>query len=112
MSTKKLNCWEFMKCQREPGGASAAEKGVCVAAMDSSYGGINDGKNAGRICWAVAGTCCGGEIQGTFAEKRDSCTSCSFYRLVQEEEDGALGIEASLWMQDTTSRSTSSTLTL
>jgi CRP-like cAMP-binding protein len=76
-----------MKCQREPGGAKAAEKGVCVAAMDSSYGGINDGKNAGRICWAVAGTCCGGEIQGTFAEKRDSCTNCSFYRLVQEEED-------------------------
>jgi len=87
MSTKKRNCWEFMKCQREPGGARAAEKGVCVAAMDSSYEGINDGKNAGRICWAVAGTCCGGEIQGTFAEKRDSCTSCSFYRLVQEEED-------------------------
>jgi CRP-like cAMP-binding protein len=76
-----------MKCQREPGGAKAAEKGVCVAAMDSSYGGINDGKNAGRICWAVAGTCCGGEVQGTFAEKRDSCTNCSFYRLVQEEED-------------------------
>ena len=87
MSTKKRNCWEFMKCQREPGGARVAEKGVCVAAMDSSYEGINDGKNAGRICWAVAGTCCGGEIQGTFAEKRDSCTNCSFYRLVQEEED-------------------------
>ena len=86
MSTKKLNCWEFMKCQREPGGARAVENGVCAAAMDSSYEGINYGKNAGRICWAVAGTCCGGEIQGTFAEKRDSCTSCPFYRLVQEEE--------------------------
>ena len=86
MSTKKLNCWEFMKCKREPGGARADENGTCVAATDSSYDGINYGKNAGRICWAVAGTCCGGDIQGTFAEKRDSCTSCPFYKLIQEEE--------------------------
>jgi serine/threonine protein kinase len=86
MSTKRLNCWEFMGCKRGPGGAEADANGTCVAAMDSSYDGINTGKNAGRICWAVAGTCCGGEIQGTFAEKRDSCTSCPFYRLVQEEE--------------------------
>jgi CRP-like cAMP-binding protein len=75
-----------MGCKREPGGAGAAEKGTCIAATDLSYDGINSGENAGRICWAVAGTCCGGEIQGTFAEKRDSCTSCPFYRLVQEEE--------------------------
>ncbi|MGD9372614.1 MAG: protein kinase, partial [Desulfobacterales bacterium] len=80
------NCWEFMKCKREPGGARAGENGTCVAATDSSYDGINYGKNAGRICWAVAGTCCGGDIQGTFAEKRDSCTSCPFYKLIQEEE--------------------------
>ncbi len=87
MAGKKINCWEFMKCGREPGGARASELGTCVAATDSSYGGINAGKNAGRICWAVAGTCCDGKIQGTFAEKRDSCTECPFYRLVQEEED-------------------------
>jgi hypothetical protein len=86
MSTKKLNCWEFMRCKRQPGGAKTAKNGTCIAAMDSSYDGINSGENAGRVCWAVAGTCCGGEIQGTFAEKRDSCTSCPFYKLVQEEE--------------------------
>jgi serine/threonine protein kinase len=34
----------------------------------------------------VAGTCCEGEVQGTFADKRDSCTSCEFYQMVQEEE--------------------------
>jgi CRP-like cAMP-binding protein len=86
MSTKKLNCWEFMGCKRGPGGAQTDGSGTCIAAADSSYDGINSGENAGRICWAVAGTCCGGEIQGTFAEKRDSCTGCPFYRLVQEEE--------------------------
>jgi CRP-like cAMP-binding protein len=87
MSTKKLNCWEFMGCKRQPGGTEAAKKGTCIAATDSSYDGINSGENAGRVCWAVAGTCCGGEIQGTFAEKRASCTSCPFYKFVQEEED-------------------------
>jgi hypothetical protein len=75
-----------MGCKRQPGGAKAANNGTCIAAIDSSYNGINSGENAGRICWAVAGTCCGGEVQGTFAEKRDSCTSCPFYRFVQEEE--------------------------
>ncbi|MGD8654719.1 MAG: hypothetical protein PVG28_01325, partial [Desulfobacterales bacterium] len=60
MAAKKINCWEFMKCGREPGGAKAAEYGTCIAATDSSYAGINTGKNAGRICWAVAGTCCDG----------------------------------------------------
>ena len=63
-----------------------AELGECPAALDASFDGINSGKNAGRICWAVAGTCCGGEVQGTYAEKRDSCIGCNFYQMVQEEE--------------------------
>jgi serine/threonine protein kinase len=86
MSQKKLNCWEYMQCQRQPDGRLVSELGGCPAATDDSFNGINYGKNAGRICWAVAGTCCGGEVQGTFAEKRDSCTGCEFYQMVQEEE--------------------------
>lgn len=80
------NCWEFMGCGREPGGEKAAELGVCPAADDQSYDGINGGKCAGRICWAVAGTCCGGRVQGSFAEKRASCLSCDFYRLVHSQK--------------------------
>ena len=34
----------------------AAELGVCPAASDATFHGINKGLNAGRICWAVAGT--------------------------------------------------------
>ena len=86
MSLTKLNCWEVMQCERQPGGQMVAELGECPAAVDRTFDGINYGKNAGRICWAVAGTCCGGEVQGTFAEKRDSCTNCDFYQMVQEEE--------------------------
>jgi len=86
MGKKKLNCWEFMKCGREPAGDKVAELGICPAASDSSFDGLNLGKNAGRICWAVAGTLCGGKVQGTFAEKRVSCIDCDFFKLVQVEE--------------------------
>jgi CRP-like cAMP-binding protein len=78
-----------MSCGREQGGVHVLELGICPAASDISYNGINSGKNAGRICWAVAGTLCGGKVQGSFAEKRVSCTSCDFFKLVQEEEGTA-----------------------
>ena len=86
MPSEKLNCWEFKKCGRQPGGKKAETLGLCPAAVDESFGGINNGKNAGRICWAVAGTCCGGKVQGTFAEKRRSCVTCGFYKYVQKQE--------------------------
>jgi hypothetical protein len=47
---------------------------------------MNDGINGGRICWAVAGTLCGGKVQGTFAEKLSACMECQFYQLVRQEE--------------------------
>ena len=83
---KKPNCWEVMLCGREPGGAQAARQGVCPAASDQSFEGINSGKCGGRICWAVAGTFCDSCVQGSFAEKRSSCMSCDFYQMVREEE--------------------------
>lgn len=90
MEPKRINCWEFKKCERQPGGKKVEDFGVCPAAADASFNGINSGKNAGRICWAVAGTCCGGKVQGTFAEKRRSCTTCDFYIHVQEQEGTSL----------------------
>ena len=86
MPQHRLNCWDFKQCGREPDGQRAEELGVCPAAVEASFDGINFGKNAGRICWAVAGTCCGGKVQGTFAEKRKSCVSCDFYQKVQDQE--------------------------
>ncbi|RJQ48166.1 MAG: hypothetical protein C4538_04335 [Nitrospiraceae bacterium] len=82
----KLNCWEFKKCSREPGGAMCKEKGICLSATESSCNGINGGKNAGRICWAVAGSFCEGIIQGDFAKKSVSCISCDFFKMVKQEE--------------------------
>ena len=85
-SGNKLNCWQVMMCGREPGGKQVSELGVCPAAADASFDGINDGECGGRICWAVAGTLCGGCTQGTFREKRSSCLDCDFYCMVQEQE--------------------------
>ncbi len=80
------NCWEFKKCGRESGGTKVAELGVCPAATEAKAFGLNSGKNAGRICWAVTGTFCGGKKQGTFAQKRMSCLTCDFYLKVKQEE--------------------------
>jgi hypothetical protein len=90
MTVKKLNCWELMRCGREPGGENAVKLGVCPAAVDHRFTGTNDGENAGRYCWRVAGTLCNGEVQGTFAEKALTCCKCEFFLLVVDEEGPAV----------------------
>jgi hypothetical protein len=81
----KANCWEIMGCGREPGGAKI-NLGVCPAAVEKRLDGIHGGRSAGRACWAVAGTLCGGEVQGTFAQKYRNCGACKFYQTVKEEQ--------------------------
>ena len=84
----KLNCWEMKKCGREPGGSKVSEFGICPAATDEACNGLNSGKNAGRICWAVAGTFCGGKVQGEFAQKQVSCMTCEVFKKIKAEESG------------------------
>ena len=82
----KKNCWEFKKCERQPGGLKVDELGVCPAATDTTHDGQNSGKSAGRYCWKVAGTLCDGEVQGSFAYKITDCVRCDFFQKVKEEE--------------------------
>jgi hypothetical protein len=84
----KQNCWEFKKCGREPGGSNVDELGACPASTETKVDGVHGGKNAGRCCWAVAGTlCCEGKVeQGTSAMKSRNCLECDFYKNVQKEE--------------------------
>jgi hypothetical protein len=82
----KQNCWEFKKCGREPGGAKTAELGVCAAATEARANGANSGRNGGRTCWVIAGTLCGGAVQGSYAMKLANCMACEFYKLVKSEE--------------------------
>ncbi len=88
----KLNCWEFKKCGRQPGGSKAAELGVCPATTEHMLNGTHGGKNAGRACWVVAGSLCGGKIQGTYAKKLLNCWRCEFMNSVRlDEEPGEIG---------------------
>ncbi|MDT8302998.1 MAG: methyl-accepting chemotaxis protein [Sedimentisphaerales bacterium] len=63
------NCWEVKKCGRTPGGDKVDELGVCPAYPDH-----------GRACWRLAGTFCGGKVQGSSAQKLMSCVECNFYK--------------------------------
>ena len=63
-----MKCWEFKKCGREKGGSKARELGVCPA-----------WPNGGDCCARIAGTLCGGKVQGSFAQKLANCLKCEFY---------------------------------
>jgi hypothetical protein len=86
MNFEKENCWDERKCGREPGGPRVAELGECPAAGDGNYTGYNDGLNAGRYCWRVAGTFCGGKVQGDMSNKIMDCIDCDFFKKVKGEE--------------------------
>ncbi len=60
--TKRMNCWEFYTCPEE-------RQQACPAFT----------RKAGRSCWIVAGTLCGGQVQGTMAKKIGDCRMCDFY---------------------------------
>jgi eukaryotic-like serine/threonine-protein kinase len=82
----KVNCWEFMKCGREYGGARENELTVCPAFTETRVNGMHGGKNGGRVCWAIAGTLCLGQVRGTYAGKMSNCLECSFYMMVKDQE--------------------------
>jgi methyl-accepting chemotaxis protein len=63
------NCWETKKCGRIPGGNKVGEFGVCPAYPDR-----------GKDCWAIAGTFCGGKVQGSIGNKIGGCMMCNFYK--------------------------------
>ncbi|MBI5632491.1 MAG: hypothetical protein HZA15_03320 [Nitrospirae bacterium] len=83
---RKLNCWEFKKCGRELGGVKTFELGVCPATTNLRLDNVHGGKSAGRGCWVVAGTLCGGVVHGTFSQKYRTCGQCDFYEYVKTEE--------------------------
>lgn len=82
----RKNCWEVLQCGRQPGGNKIEELGECPAVHAFRAHGVNRGINGGRACWAIAGTFCGGEVQGSFIEKMRGCSECDFFHAVQKEE--------------------------
>lgn len=92
--SQKVNCWEFMNCGRELGGEKADKLGVCPVATDISADGLNRGKVGGRICWAISRKSGGKRKEGKLAKKLLFCESCSFFKLVKEEEGGERFVSA------------------
>ncbi|MCK4911519.1 MAG: hypothetical protein KAR83_07740 [Thermodesulfovibrionales bacterium] len=82
----KKNCWEYMKCGQESALDGSTGLSICPALREESLDGIHGGRNAGRACWVIAGTMCGGKPQGVFAEKFGRCVMCDFYKKVRSEE--------------------------
>ena len=64
------NCWDLLNCGREKNGANVGELGQCPASI----------KDYGHSCWGVAGTLCGGEVQGSAAKKKQTCMTCEVYK--------------------------------
>ncbi|MFC1523215.1 NAD-dependent epimerase/dehydratase family protein [Thermodesulfobacteriota bacterium] len=86
MKISKLNCWDVKNCGRGPDAVLADEEKCCPAAREQRLDGVHGGMNSGRACWVVAGTFCGGQVQGTFARKYDVCRKCEFFQRVATEE--------------------------
>lgn len=86
MNARKPNCWEVIECGREPGGPRADEFGPCLAAVEAACDDINEGTNAGRICWAVAGTFCREHVRDRKGQAIEECPRCGFFRRVKYEE--------------------------
>ncbi len=81
----KLNCWEFMKCGKEPGGSRTEESGVCPIASEASADSLNDGINGGRLCWVIADIC-NYKIKCSATHHNSSCFSCEFrYKVMADE---------------------------
>lgn len=83
---KRENCWQVKKCGREPNGNNVRELGVCPASIETRLDGTNHGTNGGRCCWALEGTLCDSQVQGTFLAKYKRCLKCEFFQKVSEEE--------------------------
>lgn len=86
----KINCWEFTKCGRQPGGEKNGELGICTVTTEKATHGINNGINGGRACWAVRKKMNGNAAPCSCAThlKKENCLLCEFYAIVRREESG------------------------
>lgn len=87
MQNEVINCWEFKKCGREPGGINVTELGICPVAVEHNLDGVHGGKNGGRCCWIFpVFFSFGTESTKNFDEKLEVCRSCDFYISVKDSE--------------------------
>jgi len=61
-SDKNIQCWNYNNCGH-------GKDSLCPA-VD---------QKAGRSCWLVAKTLCGGKVHGEHMRRDKSCEGCAFY---------------------------------
>lgn len=83
---KPMNCWQYMSCRREPGGAHTGRFGVCPASTDNRLDGVHGGKNAGRACWVVKGSFTKEAEETALVRGNKDCRTCDFYNAIHFEE--------------------------
>lgn len=89
MDSHKMNCWEFKKCGREPGGRNAQIMGICATSTKTAVNGINGGVNGGRVCWLVSGTYAKHKAEMAdcvMVKHVSSCYACDFHHKVLTDE--------------------------
>lgn len=84
---KRQNCWEFWEYDLRKSLTESPTCRKCPAVVDMRLDGVHGGRNAGRACWVVPGTLCGGELHGEYQEKKKTCMSCDFFRSVRSHEE-------------------------
>jgi hypothetical protein len=91
-----MNCWEFRRCGREPGGRLASQEGVCRAAVYEPADGYLGGTNGGTACCFIKGTVCeeSRHHQATYRGKSEGCWDCAFYRMLRREHGPAFSMPA------------------
>lgn len=93
---KKMNCWEFNKCGREPDGENVAEFGVCPAATFELADGFCGGVNGGRVCSFISKLFyldCNEarrlSLKDVLIDKKTTwCEGCGFYEVLYDESNG------------------------
>ena len=74
----KAHCRELLKS----GDATAGESGVSASASDhaAKHSGENDDNKGGHYFIGIAGSLCGGCLQGTLPEEFGNCGECAVFK--------------------------------
>lgn len=99
---EKINCWDYKKCGRQPGGHKVNERGICPASTESRLDGIHHGKNGGRCCWAILATNCSGSqnAETLYTQKLKECMNCDFYKKAFKEEFGKPSFKSAIYISE------------
>lgn len=90
---KKINCWEFMRCGREPEGSNVSRLGICPVTTFVRADGFCEGTNGGRACAYLSRIYdldCNASrrlsLKDVLVDKKTHrCENCNFYEVLKNE---------------------------